>query len=97
MALEVLKKPHELSKEELANIFKKATGFNFSEYLIEEFKINKDSDFIKVTCSNTGFSMLLYSDYSIKVDGYSNKIKNINLVEMTDVLLKNKIIKINGN
>ena len=97
MKIEILKLPHSLTREELTIILKKATGFKFPDYCIEELVIQKDIGlpYVHVSCVNTGFNMNLYKDYFIKVDGYSNKIKNINLLDMFEVLLENEIIKIN--
>ncbi len=97
MKIEILKTPHSLTREELSSILKKATGFKFPDYCIEELAIQKDTfvSFVSVMCIHTGFTMALYKDYSIKIDGYSKYVKNTNLIDMFEVLLENEIIKIN--
>ena len=100
IAIEILKRPHELTKQELSDVFKKATGFNFQSYQIDELIIQKDKmlSFVTVMCTNTGFTMTLDKDYSVNVESSVARLSGkVNVVGITDVLLMNGIIKLNNN
>ncbi len=99
MNIEILKKPSELNKNELASVFKIATGFNFQDYCIEEFEIehnkNMFSPVTSISCKNTGYSAHISEDYSIKVESSIKQLSNkTNVLGIADVLISNGIIRI---
>ena len=102
MKIEIIKTPNQLTKDELVSIFKKATGFNFQKYCIDEFEIDHNKNmFVPVTnisCKNTGYSAIIHKDYSIEVKSSVVQLSNkTNILGIADVLLSNGIIKVINN
>jgi hypothetical protein len=86
--IDILRQPKDLTNEELSKVFDSVIEFDFSKWILEELKIERDNGYgrnlnvVTIHCKNTGYNLLIYQGYVIKAsssDGFDMPLSVISL------------------
>jgi len=97
MAIEIIKSVRDFTKEDLKNIF--ISILSIPEFAHDELKYTfndiDDNCSRQVFCDSTGYSLIIFNDYSIKLSSSVYTITTIPTIKIINALININAIKLN--